>query len=72
MKIPRERRATLIAGAVLLIMALLAAAAPWITPYLPDGIDLAGRRAGPSLAHLFGTDELGRDVFTRTLYGARV
>ena len=67
-----ERRATVIAGVVLLGMVLMAAAAPVLTPYLPDGIDLSGRRAGPSLAHLFGTDELGRDVFTRTLYGARI
>ncbi len=72
MKQLRDRRATLIAGSVLLAMALMAAAAPVITPYLPDTLDLAGRRAGPSLTHLFGTDELGRDVFTRTLYGARV
>jgi len=67
-----NRRAALIAGCVLGGMALLAAAAPVLTPYLPDGIDLAGRRAAPSLQHLFGTDELGRDVFTRTLYGARI
>jgi peptide/nickel transport system permease protein len=67
-----DRRATLAAGAVLLGMALMAAAAPIMTSYLPDGIDLAGRRAAPSFTHLFGTDELGRDVFTRTLYGARV
>jgi peptide/nickel transport system permease protein len=67
-----KRRTTLIAGAILLGMALMAATAPLVTPYLPDGIDLAGRRAAPSFAHLFGTDELGRDVFTRTLYGARI
>lgn len=72
MKRLTDRRATLIAGAVLLGMGLMAAAAPILTSYLPDGIDLAGRRAAPSFAHLFGTDELGRDVFTRTLYGARI
>ena len=72
MKRLRDRKGTIVAGAVLVGMALLAAAAPLITPYLPDQIDLAGRRAGPSFTHLFGTDELGRDVFTRTLYGARV
>ncbi len=66
------RRSTLVAGAILIGMALMAAAAPLISPYLPDGIDLAGRRAAPSLGHLFGTDELGRDMFTRTLYGARI
>lgn len=67
-----DRKAALIAGGILAGMAALAAAAPVLTPYLPDGIDLAGRRAAPSFHHLFGTDELGRDVFTRTLYGARI
>lgn len=66
------RKAALIAGCVLAGMALLAVLAPILTLYLPDGIDLPGRRAAPSITHLFGTDELGRDVFTRTLYGARI
>jgi peptide/nickel transport system permease protein len=60
------------AGAVLLLLSVAAAAAPLLTPYVPDGIDLANRRAAPSFAHLFGTDELGRDVLTRTLFGARI
>jgi peptide/nickel transport system permease protein len=49
-----------------------ALAAPLVAPYASDGIDLASRRAAPSLAHWFGTDELGRDVLTRVLFGARV
>jgi len=67
-----KRRSLYLASAVLLGMALTAAAAPFLTSYLPDGIDLGNRRAAPSFSHLFGTDELGRDVFTRTLYGARI
>jgi peptide/nickel transport system permease protein len=61
-------------AAVLILagIAVLAVAAPLVTPYLPDGIDLAHRRAAPSFGHLFGTDELGRDVFSRTLHGARI
>ncbi len=58
----------LVGGALVLAAAL----APWVAPYAPDAIDLAGRRAGPSLAHWFGTDDLGRDVFTRVLHGGRV
>ena len=57
-----------------LIACLIAAAiaAPLVAPYGPERIDLARRREAPSLAHLFGTDELGRDVFSRVVYGARV
>lgn len=53
-------------------IALFAALAPLVSPYLPDAIDLTHRRAAPSPGHWFGTDELGRDVLTRILYGARV
>jgi peptide/nickel transport system permease protein len=58
----------------LVALGLLAAAimAPWITPYAPDAIDLSGRRAAPSAAHWFGTDDLGRDLLARVLSGARV
>jgi peptide/nickel transport system permease protein len=57
-----------------LIACLIAAAiaAPAVAPYGPERIDLARRREAPSPAHLFGTDELGRDVFSRVVYGARV
>jgi peptide/nickel transport system permease protein len=53
-------------------LAGLALAAPLLAPYAPDALDLANRRAAPSLAHLFGTDDLGRDVFSRALFGGRV
>jgi len=49
-----------------------ALAAPIVAPYAPERIDLSMRREAPSAAHVFGTDELGRDVFSRVLYGARV
>ena len=60
--------------AVVFLAALIAGAmlAPVLTPYAPDALDLANRRAAPSAAHWFGTDELGRDVFARVLTGARV
>ena len=47
-------------------------AAPLVAPYAPDALDLANRRAAPSLAHWFGTDDLGRDTFSRALFGGRV
>jgi peptide/nickel transport system permease protein len=53
-------------------LVLIAALAPSLAPYAPDAIDLANRREGPTLTHWFGTDDLGRDVFSRVLYGGRV
>jgi peptide/nickel transport system permease protein len=50
----------------------MAVLAPLIAPYAPDAVDLAVRRQAPSLTHWFGTDDLGRDVLTRVLHGARV
>jgi peptide/nickel transport system permease protein len=61
-----------IAFGVAIGLIVIAVVAPMITPYAPDAIDLAGRRASPSMAHWFGTDDLGRDVLSRVLYGARV
>ena len=45
--------------------------APLIAPYEYDKQDLYNTRQAPSLEHLFGTDELGRDVFSRVVYGSR-
>jgi len=60
--------------AALALGALVAAAAlaPLLAPFAVDALDLAHRRSAPSGTHWFGTDELGRDVFTRVLFGARV
>ncbi len=46
--------------------------APWLAPQAPSRIDLAGRLLSPCAAHWFGTDELGRDILSRTLFGARI
>ena len=59
-------------GAVLVALVAAAVLAPWLAPYAPDALDLANRRAAPSLAHWFGTDDLGRDLLSRVLFGARV
>jgi peptide/nickel transport system permease protein len=59
-------------GAVVIALwAIAAILAPWIAPYPPDVVNVAGRLLPPSGLHLLGTDVLGRDVFTRVLYGAR-
>ena len=57
---------------VLACLIVAAVAAPILAPYAPDRIDLSIRRQPPSTSHWFGTDELGRDVLARVLYGARV
>lgn len=57
---------------VLLGLVAAAALAPWIAPFAPDALDLVNRRAMPSTAHWFGTDDLGRDLLSRVLFGARV
>ncbi|MGH6860646.1 MAG: ABC transporter permease, partial [Phyllobacterium sp.] len=64
-------RPTLILGLVIVAaIIVLGLAAPWIAPYGRDTFSVTERLRGPSLAHWFGTDEFGRDVFSRVLYGA--
>ncbi len=58
--------------AVLAIIVLGALSAPFVTPYEPDAIDLDSIRVPPGKDHLMGTDNKGRDVFTRILYGGRI
>jgi peptide/nickel transport system permease protein len=66
------RRRLVLAGAVILAaVALLALFAPWLTPYDPMALKILDRLQSPRAAHWFGTDELGRDVFSRVIFGAR-
>ncbi|TIO04164.1 MAG: ABC transporter permease [Mesorhizobium sp.] len=57
--------------AVLVVIVLAAILAPAIAPYAPTKLSIASRLHPPSLDHLFGTDDLGRDILTRMLYAAR-
>ena len=60
-------------GATIVVVTVLSAiAAPWIVPFDPASQELALRLARPTLEHLFGLDELGRDIFSRVLAGARI
>jgi len=62
-----------VTGAVLTLIFLLAAIfAPLLAPADPNAISLTDRLAAPSAVHWFGTDELGRDILSRVLFGARV
>jgi len=58
--------------AVILLLVIVAAAAPILAPYDPVAIDLDRAMQPPSLAHWMGTDEFGRDILSRIIYGARV
>jgi peptide/nickel transport system permease protein len=61
------------AGALIVLVAVLSAiAAPWLIPWDPAVQDLPQRLQGPTFQHLFGLDELGRDILARVLVGARV
>jgi peptide/nickel transport system permease protein len=67
------RRPELVAGVALLsALALACVLAPLVTSYGPNTQDLAHALAGPSSAHLLGTDDLGRDMLSRLLYGGRI
>jgi peptide/nickel transport system permease protein len=66
------RRTAAVAAGVLGTMVLLALLANVVAPYGFDAIDLVHRREMPSAAHWFGTDELGRDLLTRIMFGARI
>jgi peptide/nickel transport system permease protein len=78
---PRDRWAVLrrlvsnplsLAGLIILVVfVVLAIAAPLIVPYNPDAFDGAAKFLAPSASHLFGTDDVGRDLFSRVIYGAR-
>jgi peptide/nickel transport system permease protein len=68
------RRNPLAATGVVLVIVFVTFAlfSPWIAPQDPDAIDLPARLDSPSHMHWFGTDELGRDILSRVIYGARI
>ncbi len=68
----RENKAAAVSGLVLAVMAFAIIFADKLTVYDPNGVNLMERLLPPSAAHWCGTDELGRDIFTRILYGGRV
>ena len=67
----RHRVGALFGLAIVAFFVLIAFAAPWIAPHNPLATSWSEVRGAPSLAHLFGSDELGRDVLSRVIWGAR-
>jgi peptide/nickel transport system permease protein len=62
-----------VAGALVTVMFFaIALSAPWLSPFDPLAQDLDRRLQGPSRAHLLGTDDFGRDILSRVMYGARI
>lgn len=66
----KQNKMTLVGLAILLLIILLAIVVPFLSPYDPNKINLANKFQSPSASHWFGTDEVGRDIFTRIFYGA--
>ena len=61
-----------VVGLVLVVLMIIAAIfAPWISPYPPNDIDMSQTLAKPSVQHWLGTDNVGRDILSRIIYGAR-
>ncbi|MGV0819724.1 ABC transporter permease [Martelella sp. AMO21009] len=58
--------------AIVLLLIVMAIFAPWLAPYSPFGQALGERLQPPSMEHWMGTDELGRDILSRVIYGARI
>ncbi|MBK8799549.1 MAG: ABC transporter permease [Anaerolineales bacterium] len=68
----RRHKAAMVSGILMIILMILCFGAPFFAPYEFDAIDLRNTRQPPSWQHLMGTDDLGRDAFTRLLYGGRI
>jgi peptide/nickel transport system permease protein/oligopeptide transport system permease protein len=68
----RENKLAVFSALVIVLITLAAIFAPLVAPYDPTKQDLAHRLEGMSLQHIFGTDQLGRDVLSRMIYGARI
>ena len=70
--VPRTLGMARVGAAIVLVAVLAAVLGPWLAPFDPSAQELALRLEGPTGAHWFGLDELGRDIFARVLGGARI
>lgn len=67
-----RQRGILVGSFMVLLITLVAVFAPWLAPASPNEFNVINRLSPPAADALFGTDDLGRDIFSRVLYGARV
>lgn len=68
----KKNKLALVSLIFIIIVVLMAVFVPIFSKYSYDAQDLANTNSGPSLAHFFGTDKFGRDIFVRVMYGARI
>lgn len=66
------RKTVLISLIVLIVLVAAALLAPWVSPYDPFKLSIMNRLKAPGAVHWFGTDDFGRDVFSRVIYGGRL
>ncbi|OJF91767.1 peptide ABC transporter permease [Pararhizobium antarcticum] len=63
----------MLCGAIILVIVVLAAIlAPWVAPYAPNKLSIVNKLKPPSMINLFGTDEFGRDIFSRAIFAGRI
>lgn len=68
----KMNRAAICGLAVIVVLVAGALLAPWVAPYDPAKMEIRARLQGPSLQHLLGTDNFGRDIFSRIVYASRI
>ena len=67
-----KNKLMLYGGGLVTLLLIISLMAPWLAPYDPGQIDLTNVLTSPSMKHLCGTDQLGRDVFSRMIWGSRI
>jgi peptide/nickel transport system permease protein len=71
-KLLRKNPSAVVGFIIITAMVFMALSAPYVSPYDPIKINLPERLSPPSISHVFGTDELGRDILSRVMHGARI
>lgn len=72
LKIHFKKNKLALISSIILSIIILSSLLAFLSPYDPNKINVSNKLASPSIQHIFGTDELGRDYFTRALYGGRI